>query len=87
MPRLSRRSALTLVISSSLATPVTAVTPIAATPAAAEVRSWPAAFHAHEMPVSGGTQYVRAGGHGPAVVLLHGFGDTCDMWVPLAAGW
>ncbi len=86
MPRLSRRSALTLVISSSLATPVTAVTPIAATPAAAEVRSWPAAFHAHEMPVSGGTQYVRAGGHGPAVVLLHGFGDTCDMWVPLAAG-
>jgi pimeloyl-ACP methyl ester carboxylesterase len=81
MPRLSRRSALTLVISTSLATGV------AAPPAAAEVRSWPAAFfHAREMPVSGGTQYVRAGGHGPAVVLLHGFGDTGDMWVPLAAG-
>ena len=22
---------------------------------------------------------------GPAVVLLHGFGDTGDMWAPLAA--
>src|ERR1700759_3124409 len=36
------------------------------------------------MPVSNGTQYVRVGGQGPAVVLLHGFGDTGDMWVPLA---
>src|SRR5262249_45913664 len=34
--------------------------------------------------VSGGTQYVRVGGRGPAVVLLHGFGDTGDMWEPLA---
>ena len=24
-------------------------------------------------------------GTGPAVVLLHGFGDTGDMWAPLAA--
>ncbi|MGC1780348.1 MAG: alpha/beta hydrolase [Xanthobacteraceae bacterium] len=36
------------------------------------------------MAVTGGTQYVRVGGNGPAVVLLHGFGDTGDMWVPLA---
>ena len=36
------------------------------------------------MAVSGGTQYVRLGGQGPAVLLLHGFGDTGDMWVPLA---
>jgi pimeloyl-ACP methyl ester carboxylesterase len=36
------------------------------------------------MPVTDGTQYVRVGGKGPAVVLLHGFGDTGDMWVPLA---
>jgi pimeloyl-ACP methyl ester carboxylesterase len=28
---------------------------------------------------------VRFGGQGPAVVLLHGFGDTGDMWEPLAA--
>jgi hypothetical protein len=31
------------------------------------------------MAVSGGTQYVRLGGQGPAVLLLHGFGDTGDM--------
>ena len=29
--------------------------------------------------------HVRVGGTGPAVVLLHGFGDTGDMWAPLAA--
>jgi pimeloyl-ACP methyl ester carboxylesterase len=36
------------------------------------------------MPVSGGTQYVRVGGQGSALLLLHGFGDTGDMWAPLA---
>jgi hypothetical protein len=29
--------------------------------------------------------HVRVGGHGPAVVLLHGHGETGDMWEPLAA--
>src|SRR6202012_3150449 len=29
--------------------------------------------------------YVRVGGKGPAVVLIHGFGDTGDMWAPIAA--
>jgi pimeloyl-ACP methyl ester carboxylesterase len=29
--------------------------------------------------------HVRVGGSGPAVVLLHGFGDTGDMWAPVAA--
>lgn len=28
--------------------------------------------------------HVRVGGTGPAVVLIHGFGDTGDMWAPLA---
>lgn len=28
--------------------------------------------------------FVRSGGAGPAVVLIHGFGDTGDMWGPLA---
>src|SRR5258707_10059468 len=46
--------------------------------------TWPTAFRGQQMPVSGGTQYVRVGGEGSAVVLLHGFGDTGDMWVPLA---
>ena len=27
---------------------------------------------------------VRTGGTGPAVVLLHGYGETGDMWAPLA---
>jgi pimeloyl-ACP methyl ester carboxylesterase len=34
---------------------------------------------------NGTSLYVRVGGKGPAVVLLHGFGDTGDMWEPLAA--
>jgi len=29
--------------------------------------------------------HVRVGGHGPAVVLIHGFGATGDMWSPMAA--
>src|SRR5580704_8837485 len=29
--------------------------------------------------------HVRIGGQGPAVVMLHGFGDTGDMWAPAAA--
>jgi len=33
----------------------------------------------------GATIHVRSGGAGPAVVLIHGFGDTGDMWGPLAA--
>jgi pimeloyl-ACP methyl ester carboxylesterase len=48
------------------------------------IGAWPAAFTATQMAVTGGTQYVRLGGTGPAVLLLHGFGDTGDMWVPLA---
>jgi pimeloyl-ACP methyl ester carboxylesterase len=57
---------------------------LATTPAAAEVKAFPDSFQAQQMPVTGGTQYVRVGGKGPAVLLLHGFGDTGDMWEPLA---
>jgi pimeloyl-ACP methyl ester carboxylesterase len=28
--------------------------------------------------------YIRTGGHGPAVLLLHGYGETGDMWTSLA---
>ena len=45
---------------------------------------YPAAFAARDIPANGTTIHVRSGGHGPAVVLLHGFGETGDMWVPLA---
>jgi pimeloyl-ACP methyl ester carboxylesterase len=33
---------------------------------------------------NGATIHVRYGGSGPAVVLLHGYGETGDMWAPLA---
>ena len=55
-----------------------------ATPVHSALKAWSSAFHGQQMAVSGGTQYVRVGGHGSTVVLLHGFGDTGDMWVPLA---
>jgi len=50
----------------------------------AAVKPWPSVFRDQQIAVSGGTQYVRVGGQGPAVLLLHGFGDTGDMWIPLA---
>src|SRR6202000_3199574 len=33
---------------------------------------------------NGTTIHARIGGHGPAVVMLHGFGDSGDMWAPVA---
>ncbi|MEI9995730.1 MAG: alpha/beta hydrolase [Rhizomicrobium sp.] len=56
----------------------------AALPAAAGVTPFPKSFKAQTIATNGTTLYVRSGGHGPAVVLLHGFGDTGDMWAPLA---
>jgi pimeloyl-ACP methyl ester carboxylesterase len=55
------------------------------TPAPAAVTPFPASFHTQMVPTNGTQLYVRVGGKGPAVVLLHGFGDTGDMWAPLAA--
>src|SRR5579871_6635688 len=49
------------------------------------VTTWPDSIKGEQMPVAGGTQYVRVGGKGPTVIMLHGFGDTGDMWAPLAA--
>ncbi|MCU1752680.1 alpha/beta fold hydrolase [Pseudomonas sp. 6D_7.1_Bac1] len=54
-------------------------------PAQAQVTPFPASFRTQDIPVEGVTLHVRVGGKGPAVVLLHGFGDTGDMWAPLAA--
>lgn len=54
-------------------------------PAAAKVQPFPAGFHAQKIVTNGTTLYVRVGGQGPAVLLIHGFGDTGDMWAPLAA--
>jgi pimeloyl-ACP methyl ester carboxylesterase len=49
------------------------------------IEPFPASFQAREIATNGTTLHVRIGGSGPAVVLLHGFGDTGDMWAPLAA--
>ena len=56
-----------------------------ARPAAAQVAPFPATFHARRIATNGTTLHVRSGGTGPAVVLLHGYGETGDMWAPLAA--
>jgi pimeloyl-ACP methyl ester carboxylesterase len=56
-----------------------------AAPASAAVPPFPAAFHNQEIAADGVTLHVRVGGSGPAVVLLHGYGETGDMWAPLAA--
>ncbi|MCJ1887472.1 alpha/beta hydrolase [Pseudomonas sp. LA21] len=53
-------------------------------PAQAGVVAFPASFRTQDVAVEGATIHVRVGGSGPAVVLLHGFGDTGDMWAPLA---
>ena len=58
---------------------------LAATPAIAQVEPFPAAFHEQDIATNGTIIHVRVGGHGPAVVLLHGYGETGDMWAPLAA--
>jgi pimeloyl-ACP methyl ester carboxylesterase len=47
--------------------------------------SFPAAFDTHEIAANGATIHTRVSGQGSAVVLLHGFGTTGDMWAPLAA--
>jgi len=47
--------------------------------------TFPAGFKNQKIAVNGTGLYVRVGGQGPAVVLLHGFGETGDMWAPLAA--
>ena len=54
------------------------------TPALARIESFPAGFRTQMVPTNGTRLHVRVGGKGPAVVLLHGFGDTGDMWAPLA---
>src|SRR5438132_8365649 len=46
---------------------------------------FPANFRTQEIQADGATINVRVGGQGPAVVLLHGFGNTGDMWALMAA--
>src|SRR6202035_3521005 len=54
-------------------------------PEVAGIQPFPNSFSFQEIRANGTTLHVRVGGTGPAVVLLHGFADTGDMWAPLAA--
>jgi len=69
-----RRILLALLAAGSLATPVVA-----------QPAPFPKGFRTQEIATNGATLHVRTGGDGPAVVLLHGYGETGDMWSPLAA--
>lgn len=76
-PRLLRQAALA----------ATTLTVLASAAIAADGEApgnFPTTFRTQEVPTNGTTLHVRIGGTGPAVVLLHGYGDTGDMWVPLA---
>jgi len=48
------------------------------------VQPFPRGFRTEDIKTEGATIHVRVGGRGPAIVMLHGFGDTGDMWAPLA---
>src|ERR1700683_4739911 len=58
---------------------------ILAPPALAKVTLFPRDFRVDDIVVDGATIPGGVGGKGPAVVMLHGFGDTGDMWAPVAA--
>ena len=53
--------------------------------ASARVLPFPSGFRVEDIKTDGATIHVRIGGHGPAILMLHGFGDTGDMWAPVAA--
>jgi len=67
------------------ALPLLSLVVLFAVPARADVPPFPGSFQNSEIQTRGATIHVRVGGKGPAVVLLHGFGDTGDMWAPVAA--
>jgi len=54
-------------------------------PAWAQAFKFPPGFVLRDIASNGTTIHVRVGGAGPAVVLLHGYGETGDMWIDLAA--
>ena len=56
-----------------------------ASPARVVVSRFPSDFRVEDIATDGATIHVRIGGKGPAVVLLHGFGDTGDMWAPVVS--
>jgi pimeloyl-ACP methyl ester carboxylesterase len=51
----------------------------------AEMPQFAPGFTAHSVHAGGRTIFYRIGGSGPAVLLLHGYGDTGQMWSALAS--
>jgi pimeloyl-ACP methyl ester carboxylesterase len=51
----------------------------------AQAPAFPTVFRSETIAADDASLHVRVGGSGPAVILIHGFGDTGDMWAPLAA--
>ena len=49
------------------------------------VQAFPPGLRIEEIDATSVTIHTRVGGQGPAVVMLHGFADTGDMWAPLAS--
>src|ERR1700724_2007051 len=45
---------------------------------------FPSEFRTMDIATNGTSIYMRCGGSGPAVILLHGYGETGDMWAPMA---
>ena len=69
-------------IAAAVASILTIVIIFSGRTALAAVEPFPAEFKVERISVNGVTLHVRVGGKGPAVVLLHGFADTGDMWAP-----
>ena len=67
-----------------LAAIATALVVLAVQPATATPDAFAAGFTPHTVKAGGRVIHYNIGGHGPAVVLFHGFGDTSHMWAPLA---
>ena len=49
------------------------------------VQPFPSGMRTEEIETGGAPIHTRVGGTGPAVIMLHRFADTGDMWAPLVS--
>jgi pimeloyl-ACP methyl ester carboxylesterase/uncharacterized RmlC-like cupin family protein len=74
-----------LVLSTSAQTPPAGASPDNGS-SAAQVPALPASFQSRSIASPAGADiFVRWGGEGPVVVLLHGYAENSDSWAPLAS--
>ncbi len=52
-------------------------------PAVVKAAATETGFVTHDADVNGQKLHYTMGGHGPAVILLHGFAETSRMWTPI----